>query len=241
MRLTSLHGTIDRRLLVNFNVDLDAVRRLLPEPFEPIDVHGRAVVGVCLIRLKALRPGCVPSALGMSSENAAHRFAVRWNADGVERTGVYVPRRDTDSRLAALAGGRLFPGVQHHAAFDVREGGGTYAVSMRSDDGSVTLSVEGSDAADLPVGSVFQDVDESSEFFESGSVGYSATSAEGRFDGMELRCQSWDVTPLEVTRAESSYFDDRSKFPAGSVVFDHALLMRSIEHQWVRREDVCCA
>jgi hypothetical protein len=31
---------------------------------------------------------------------------------------------------------------------------------------------------------------------------------------------------------ESSFFDDRNRFPAGSIEFDSALLMRGIKHEW---------
>ena len=31
---------------------------------------------------------------------------------------------------------------------------------------------------------------------------------------------------------ESSYFDDRSVFPEGSIEFDHALIMRNLSHEW---------
>ena len=52
--------------------------------------------------------------VGMTSENSAHRIAVEWDdEEGVVKEGVFVPRRDTDSRLVALAGGRIFPGMHH--------------------------------------------------------------------------------------------------------------------------------
>jgi hypothetical protein len=40
------------------------------------------------------------------------------------------------------------------------------------------------------------------------------------------------VEPLEVEEVYSSYFSDAEKFPAGSIWFDCALLMRDIEHEW---------
>ena len=52
--------------------------------------------------------------MGLRSENAAHRVAVEWDegdeGDEVKR-GVYVLRRDTNSRLNAVAGGYLGVGV----------------------------------------------------------------------------------------------------------------------------------
>jgi hypothetical protein len=77
---------------------------------------------------------------------------------------------------------------------------------------------------------------EASEFFRHGSLGYSSTSTPGSFDGMELRATGWRVEPLEVDLLESSFFDDRTRFPEGTIAFDSALLMRSIPHEWRARE-----
>jgi hypothetical protein len=73
-----------------------------------------------------------------------------------------------------------------------------------------------------------------SEFFERGSLGYSATTRPGEFDGMELQSFGWRVEPVSVTRVESSFFEDRARFPAGSIEFDSALLMRDIPVIWHR-------
>ena len=82
MYIPSLSGIIDRRMLVNFSADPEVVRRLIPAPFRPQVYNGHAVVGICLIRLKDIRPKGLPSFLGMSSENGAHRFAVEWEDGG---------------------------------------------------------------------------------------------------------------------------------------------------------------
>jgi hypothetical protein len=55
---------------------------------------------------------------------------------------------------------------------------------------------------------------------------------------LELRCKTWAVQPLALEGVLSSYFDDRMKFPEGSAMFDCALLMRGIEHEWHTREDL---
>ena len=64
--------------------------------------------------------------------------------------------------------------------------------------------------------------------------------ANYRVDGIELRCRNWSVDAVAVESVESSYFEDTSMFPAGSVQFDSALLMRGIDHTWHGREDLCC-
>ena len=74
--MPSLRGVIERRLLVNFSVDADAAASFLPAPFEAQLVDGQAIAGVCLIRLADIRPRFVHARLGLTMENAAHRFAV---------------------------------------------------------------------------------------------------------------------------------------------------------------------
>ena len=133
-------------------------------------------------------------------------------------------------------GGKLFPGVHHHARFNVQEGDGCYRIGLDGDDHLTHLIVEGHVASELPETSVFGSLGEASTFFERGSLGYSATARPGEFDGLELRSFGWRVEPLAVRRVESSFFEDRSRFPAGSVEFDCALLMRGIEHEWHGRE-----
>jgi len=76
--LPIIRGVIDRRILVNFTVDPAVAAKLLPRPFRPKLVNGFAVAGICLIRLKQIRPRGWPAILGISSENAAHRIAVEW-------------------------------------------------------------------------------------------------------------------------------------------------------------------
>jgi hypothetical protein len=239
MQIPEIRGIIDRRILVNFRVDAAILARGLPAPFRPKLVNGVGLAGVCLIRLKDIRPRFVPSLLGLSSENAAHRIAVEWDQDGSIREGVFIPRRDTSSRLNTLVGGRLFPGVHHHAAFQVHECGDRYRIELNSDDRRTHLLVEGHVATELPPTSLFGSLQEASAFFERGSLGYSVTAKPGQLDGLELRSFHWQVQPLAVDRVESSFFEDRALFPPGSVELDCALLMRGIDHEWHGRERLC--
>ncbi len=239
MQIPVVRGMIDRRILVNYRVDPAILSRVLPKPFRPKFVNDKGIAGVCLIRLKNVRPRLLPGFLGISSENAAHRIAVEWDQGGERREGVFIPRRDTSSRLNTLAGGRIFPGVHHHARFDVEEHDDRYRVALDSDDHRTHLLVEGHTAPDLPAGSIFGSLQDASNFFQRGSLGYSVTQNPEMFDGLELQSFSWKVQPLAVERVESSFFDDRTVFPPGSVEFDCALLMRGIDHEWHGRESLC--
>lgn len=238
MRIPIIQGVIDRRILVNFRVDPDIIARILPAPFRPKLHNDHAIAGICLIRLRRIRPRLMPAMMGLSSENAAHRIAVEWDAPDGVREGVFIPRRDTSSRLNTLAGGRLFPGMHHHARFDCDEGNDRYAISMHSDDGNTHVALEARCTDEVPVTSVFGHVAAASAFFERGSLGYSITAKPSEFDGLELRCFNWHVQPLAIDSVRSSFFEDEARFPKGSVEFDCALLMRDIEHEWHGRESL---
>ena len=232
MQLPRVHGVIARRLLVNFRAEPGVVKRHLPSPFRPKLHQGHAVAGICLIRLEDIRPKRFPRMLGLSSENAAHRIAVLWDdADGTHE-GVYIPRRDTGSLMNHLAGGRLFPGEHHRATFQVDDTDDRITLVMVSGDGRVQVEMVGRVAGDLPPTSIFRSVADASAFFEPGSLGYSATASGRRLDGVVLKTQSWHVAPLAIERVFSSYFTDESLFPAGTVTFDCALIMRNIAHEW---------
>ena len=239
MRLPVITGTIKRRLLINYRAEPAVVETLLPAPFRPKIHKGYVMAGICLIRLEHMRPRHMPDFLGLASENAAHRFAVEWDAGaGVTEEGVYVPRRDTDSLLTLLAGGRLFPGEQHPAKFSVTDDGTHIKLDVESEDEEVSISIVATEAPHMTPGSIFTSAEEASQFFEKGDVGFSATGTPGRFDGLRLATDDWRATPLAVSRVESSFFDNRERFPEGSIAFDHALVMREIVHEWHSQPDV---
>lgn len=229
MKIPTLHGIIDRRILINFTADPADVARLVPAPFRPKLYRGRAVVGICLIRLQHIRPKGWPGFVGVASENGAHRIAVEWDEGGQVREGVYVPRRDTSSRLNAWVGGRLFSSKHFLARFNVVETGKDYHVDFTSSDGT-HLAIDAQAAPAFAPDSIFGTLENVSDFLKKGSVGYSPNGAQ--FDGLRLATYVWRVQPLTVSAVTSSFFEDESRFAKGSVKFDNALLMTKIEHEW---------
>lgn len=231
MKIPTIIGTIDRRILINYQVDKDVLTKYLPAPFRPKLVNNKGVVGICLIRLKNIRPRGLPKTVGISSENGAHRIAVEWTENGQTKEGVYIPRRDTSSKLNSWAGGRVFPGVHHLADFSVDEKQGNYFVEFKSEDNTF-LSIKASETTEWNKDSIFENLDCVSDFFEKGAVGYSPDEIGETYDGLELKTHEWKVKPLTVSDVRSSFFEDETVFPKGSIKFDNALLMKSIEHEW---------
>ena len=239
--LDEMVGRIRHRILLNYRIDPAVVQRLLPAGFRPKLVDGAAIGGICQVSLEAMRPKGLPAVVGVASHNAAHRIAVLHDGPQGEREGVYIPRRDTSSALNALVGGRLFPGVYRRAQFNVASDGDRFRVVIDGPDGAPVMRIAATRVTDapMPLGSVFASLDAVSDFFAGGAVGWSATADPRTFDAIELRTDGWRVELLDVTAHHSAFFSDEARFPAGSVAFDCALIMRDLAHSWVAHGELC--
>lgn len=232
MKAPTLAATIERRLLVNYRVDPAVAATLLPEGLRPQVVAGSAVAGICLIRMRALRPSLIPAEVGWGGEAAAHRIAVEWDGPAGPRTGVYIPRRHSASRLPVIAGGRVLPGVHRRAGFRVTEGGGRYRVAVQAPDETVAVDVR-----DDPAGwssRLFPDLAASSAFFRAGGTGWSPDRSGTRLEGLTLDTEAWRVRPATALSVESSFF---ARLPAGSAVLDHVLLMTEVPVRWAATDE----
>ena len=238
MFLDTIHGIIERRVLLNYRIEPDVLAMALPEPYRPKTYAGWGIRGICMIRFKSLRPKGMPAWVGFNSENAAHRIAVAWNQDGKEMEGVYIPRRDTNSWFNKTLGGKVFPGIFNRSQFQVKETETSVAVRIVRDDGGVEAAFVGETTDQLPPTSVFPSLAEATGFFSLGATGYSVTLESGHYHGMELRTLDWTIQPLRIQEAVSCFFTDRSKFPEGSVELDCALLMKNVAHEWHSRPDL---
>ncbi|MGB8198046.1 MAG: DUF2071 domain-containing protein [Acidimicrobiales bacterium] len=225
-------GVIDRRFLINYRVDPDVLQALLPLRFRPHLVSDVGVAGICVLRLRHVRPQGLPGALGIATDNAAHRIAVEWDTPEGVRRGVYIVRRDTSSRTTVQLGGRLFPGVHARAdfTFDERPEQFRLAFTSRRDDTSVAMSARLDSA--VPNGSLFSSVDAASSFFQDSPVGWSPRHDSSSIESLELSCATWKVEPLQVEYLTSSFYDDHARFPEGSATFDSAFVMRGIASTW---------
>ena len=233
--LPKIVGTIDRRILLNFRAPLEVVSGLLPEPFRVRSVNGFALIGVCLIRFRSLRPARLPAMIGLRSENAAHRISIEWDDGQGTQTGVYVTRRDTDSAFVKLTGGRVFPGVHSRVAFEVDESPDQVAISIRDSQGMlVNLSGRISDEFSSQV---FSTHDEASCYFQEDHIGYSPARREGELEGLRLNCHRWQTSSLAIDECWVREFAALSP----QIEFDHALIMHGISHDWAEVPRLCCA
>lgn len=224
--MSTIRGRMRRRLLLTYRVDPAVARSVVPAPFRPQIVDGSAVGGVCLIALTELRPGWMLPGIGISTENAAHRFAVEWDEGEETRAGVYVMERHTSGAVPVIGGGRFFPGVQQRARFDVEESGSRFQVRMDAPGAHVGADVE---LTDQWRSTLFSTIDDASQFYRAGAVGWSPRRDDRGAEAVELTSERWEVEAGRVREVSSSFFD---RLPGGSAEIDSALVMRDIPVTW---------
>ena len=232
--MKEVKGKITHRILLNYKIDPEVMKNNLPSGFEPKLVNGYAIGGICQVSLSEMRPNGLPSIIGTSSHNAAHRIAVTCS----QGEGVFVTRRDTNSSLNTFSSGTFFPGVYKKATFDIETDTNQYDVQI-SKDKNILMSIKGKLSNNIPTNSVFNSTQEVSDFFLKGNIGWSKKENSEELDTIELNAINWKMEPLEVISEFSSYFYNESIFPKGSVEFDSAMIMQNLDHSWISREELC--
>lgn len=240
MKLPTIKGLIKRRILINYQVDPKVIAGHLPHGFYPKIVKDKAIIGVCLIRLEQIRPKFMPFKIGITSENVAHRIAIqRADESGALKDGVYIFRRDSNSWLNKLLGGRLFPGEHSLAKFKFDATSQYVDMLVNSRDGKVNIHVNGSFIQSEPKNhnqfkntSLFHSLEELSEFFQTGAEGYSPIQGKKHIQGMRLVTHEWNMQILNKDKLELSFFKDVLGLSDEQLIFDSLVLMEDIPHEW---------
>lgn len=231
MRAPSLRGRIDRRICVFHRLDPAVARGLLPAPLRPRLFRGWAVGGICVLRLARLRPKLLPIPIGLGSELAWHRLAVEWEENGRTLVGQYLLRSETDARLAPLPGSKLVPPPIDRTRIEVRS----------EEAGLVARVVSAGGLADVDLVARPTQSWTNSQLFKSATAAHAALASghviwtspeDGGLEGVELHSTGGKLEALELLRLESAWFDDSTRFQAGTVALDCAVLVRDADHEW---------
>lgn len=216
----AVEGNIRRRLLVNALVDPDEAARRLPPSVRPHVIGDGTVVGCCLLEIEGIRPSGLPAGLGTRLRASAHRFSVEWEDEAGETvTGVYVPVRHTDSRLAVALGARWFPGVHERAHIDVAASEFDLRWSVDPFEAvGLGIRVAVSVAADVVVGAF---CDQVGATCLGASVGVSP-DRRGRLEAARMDPSHRNAHEIVVHDLDSEFFDgfDTARLAASYVMCD---------------------
>jgi hypothetical protein len=227
MKLPPIKATIDRRLLISYRVKPERLEKMLPKNLRLHLINGEAIAGVCLIRLKHVRPAFIGPHIGFGAENAAHRVAVEWETPEGVQTGVFIPERHSSSLVPVLLGGRILPGKHSLAQFQVNETDTDFDVELTSKDNHVHVQTHLSNEWDS---SLFENWEQASNFYKNSPTGWSPKVNRVGEEGMSLTADNWSVKPAKTTLLKSSFYD---AIPSSDITYDHTLVMQKISSHWV--------
>ncbi|HMK11746.1 MAG TPA: hypothetical protein VK461_09205 [Acidimicrobiales bacterium] len=225
VRTPVLQATLERRLLVTYRLDPDAVADLVPGPFWLHMVGGFAVGSITLDHVTALRPRGLPAATGFTSQNAAHRIAVEWEQQGRRAAGTFVLARHTSARRIAAAGDRIFPGQRERADFAVDDRGPNLSVAFRSRDGVVAVDADVA-VDDVGASELFSRPDEAWRLSIRGAMTASLRRRGGVLDWIDEHARGGRVRAASIERVTSSLF------PAAVGAPDSAIVARDVTIEW---------
>ena len=231
VRQLPLNAHLVRWLLATYRVDPAVVEASLPAPLRPRLIGGWGVATVSFVALGQPRVQDGVE-LAATSENASHGFAVEWDDVDGTHAGIYVARRDTDSLLNSLAGGRYFPGEQHPAGFHVTERSNVLRAHVASHDKELDVGLTLERGLPFQPSTLFASLEDAIYFFETGPADYTVTRDPLRLDGVAITADLSELEPLRVAEATSTYFEDEARFPACSAYIDSAFLMRNVSADW---------
>ena len=234
MQLPVIRGVIDRRILVNYRVDPGVLAALLPAPFRPKLVAASGMVGRLPDPPEArCGPRFLPPLAGDLLRERRPPRRRRMGRGGRRREGVFVPRRDTDSRLNRLGGRAALPRRPLTTpAFTVRGDGRPLPRRPPQRRRRTSLSVVGGVNAAVAGGVGLRLARGGLRLLRGGLAGVLRDAPARPARGAGAAAPRWRVEPLAGRAGGVQLLRGPVALPAGVGRVRLALLMRGIDHEW---------
>jgi len=218
--------------LVNFQVDPDVMRRLLPAGIEPDLYGGKAWLSIVIAEMERMRPAFLSALFGITYDQVVYRAVVR---HGSER-GVCFLRSDADNRLMSLAGDWLTFFRFHYSPMRFRREGHlvpfdlTAAPSERAD---IHATYDLSSASrQMPSGSAFAELARAQPFLVELFVAFGTIPTSDDILKVRIKRGEWDIFVVEDLRGQYRFMQDSASFPSGSAALDSVFYVKELPYYW---------
>jgi uncharacterized protein YqjF (DUF2071 family) len=227
-----------RCLLVNFAVDVDAMRSVLPPHVEPDVYGGHAYLSVVVAEMEKMRPAFLPRALGITYNQVVYRVVVRC---GDER-GVHFLRSDADSRVMSELGNALSFFRFHHSAIEFREHDGKLELDVTTASevpAGIHATYTVADARDaLPPTSAFPDLATAKAWLVELFAAFAYTPGRRHIDVVRIDRGAWDVQVVDALRGDYEFMTSGTPFGPGTAGLDSIFLVGDVPYHWHRNQRI---
>jgi uncharacterized protein YqjF (DUF2071 family) len=221
-------------LLVNFAVDPQVMRPLVPAPFE-LELHGGcAYLSVVIAEMVKMCPSFVPRLLGITYNQVVYRVVVNYAGE----RGVYFVRSDANNQLMSIAGELLTFFHFHYSRCRVERRDGVLHVDLiAGPSGHADIHAAYPLAAtreSLPATSHFTSLAGAKEFLVQLFTAFSYDSFTNDVGIVRIRRGEWDLRVVDDTIARYEFMQDGRFFPSGSAQIDSIFYVKELPYFWHR-------
>jgi uncharacterized protein YqjF (DUF2071 family) len=225
---------------VNFQVEPEALRPLVPDVFD-LDVHhGKGFVSLTASRLKDFGVDWVPAALRMNFYQATYRAHVTYtDFRGRRIRGCYFIRSETNSAVMSLTANLLPEFRAHHCRtypmLMARRGDHLLFTVDAGDDraGQVVLLLDTSrPLPGMPAASVFPGVAQACEVLVDFYDAFSYDPHAEEVLLLQIDRGPWNIRVFEPVDSYFGYFAD-GPFPPGSTQLDSVFYFQNTPYRWL--------
>ncbi len=218
--------------LVNFAVQPDVMRRLLPGPIAP-DLHdGEAFLSIVIADMERMRPAFLPKFMGVTYNQIVYRAVVRCHGEA----GVHFLRSDADHGLMSLAGDWLTFFRFHHSRAAFRPERGLLHFDLHAapaHHADIHASFDLARASrDLPPASKFKTLAEAQEFLVELFAAFAYDPLTEQVSTVRIQRGAWDIAVVEDRRAQYDFMRGSALFPEGSTRLDSIFYVKDLPYYW---------
>ncbi|NJK81065.1 MAG: hypothetical protein HC914_14685 [Chloroflexaceae bacterium] len=226
----TMRGRFTHCWLFTYQTPAEAVRHLLPPPFELITHRGCAFWNIVVCEIHAMRPAPLPALVGIAYRHVAYRLYTRCpTRDGSTIEGLYFLRSDCNRPLMTLAGNLVTDFNFHTAPIHLHQHGPATVLQVDSPDAPAHATLRPDHPAQLPRTSAFATLAEAAAFLKYQPAGLSlAHPGIANIVHITRDEAAWQSTLVHVEAAAWGYLRDQPVTP------EICYQVAPIAYQWNR-------
>ena len=227
-------------LCVNYRIDPQALRPLIPDVFDLDMCNGKSFISVTASRLEDFGIGRIPSALRMNFYQCTYRAHVTYtDFRGQTMRGCYFVRSETNSHLMSLAA-NMMPEFRGHRC-------NTYPILMARRDDHLCLTVDtGSDPrgqlvlvsdvanprSSMPETSTFGSTEEARQLIVDFYDAFAYHPDTNEVLILQIDRGSWNIQIIEPIDYYFGYFNS-DPFNTGNAELDSIFYFQDCPYRWL--------
>jgi uncharacterized protein YqjF (DUF2071 family) len=217
--------------LLNFAVDPDVIRRLIPHPLDVDVVHDRGFVTVVCADMVRMRPSPLPRPFGITYDQVVYRVPVRYRGE----PGLFFLGSDAAQPLMVAAGAAFSMFRVRLSKTRITDAGDRVSIDVFGRRPGVDLHAYlklDPPATNIPASSAFGSKAEAQSFLVDRFVAFVPGVGGRPMRRVRVKRGTWDVVLPSTTDVRSDLLDDSTDFPAGSAELDSTFVARGIPYRW---------